>query len=131
MRSHLNWKSADKMVAERSLDRARKAAEVVAVATRRNCPVGTITRPIAQSGVYAGQKWTSRDAGRLKKSIRVVEREKQGYAFKEFGITHGIVRVYAGHYLAYYARIVEYFKPYMRPAVESSLGEVRTIIENG
>lgn len=133
MKAKFNWGKADKMVAERSLDRVRKAAKVVAARTIQNCPVGTISRPIAKSGVYAGQPWTSRDAGRLKDSIRIVERneDKYGHAFKAFGMTRGLVRVYAGHYLAYYARVVEYYSPFMRPAVESTLGEVKNIIENG
>jgi hypothetical protein len=83
--------------------------------------------------VYAGQEWTSRDGGRLRDSIRVVEKheDKYGHAFKTFGMTRGLVRVYAGHYLAYYARIVEHYSPYLRPAVESTAGEVKNIIENG
>ena len=133
MRANLNWDKADKMVAEGSLKRARKAAEVIAEETRRRCPVGTVNRPIAKTGAHAGQPWTSRDAGRLKKSIRVIERDedRRGAAFEMFGMTHGLVRVYAGHYTAWYARIVEYFKPFMRPAVEASKGRAKDIMENG
>ena len=133
MKAKFNWGNADKMVAERSLERVRKAAKVIAARAAYNCPVGTISRPIAKSGVYAGEPWTSRDAGRLRASIRVVERheDKYGHAFKTFGMTRGLVRVYAGNYLAYYARIVEHYSPYLRPAVESTAGEVKNIIENG
>ena len=128
-----NWQKANEMVMRGSLKRARKAAGIVANRVRQNCPVGTILRPMYRTGPHAGQAWTARDAGRLKKSVRIVERreDKFGVAFTSFGIMHGIVRVYAGTYLAYYARIVEYSRPFMRPAVESCKGKVKQIMENG
>jgi len=42
-----------------SMDRVRKAANVLADAARRNCPVGTVSRPIYRRGPYAGQPWTA------------------------------------------------------------------------
>jgi len=108
-----------------AVERLVAAAEVVASATRRRCPVGTVTRPIYRRGPYAGQAWTARDAGQLKKSIRVVrQKTKAGKAFT----SKRNVRVYAGHYLAYYAKIVEFSKPFLRPALNESLPEVRSII---
>lgn len=131
--SNWNWSEADRMIGKASLERVRKAAHVVADRVRQNCPVGTVSRPMYRSGPNAGKPWTAKDAGQLKKSIRVVElkEEKFGYAFKAFGITHGLVRVYAGNYLAYYANIVEYSKPFMRPAVEATRQQVKEILENG
>lgn len=130
-----DWTAADKMVTKASIDRIKKAAEVIADAARGKCPVGTVSKPITRKGAYAGQAWTARDAGQLKRSIRVVQRddEKQGVSLAQFSSlgNYGNVRVYAGHYLAYYARIVEYFKPYLRPALESTQGEVKNIVENG
>lgn len=108
-----------------AISRMIKAAELVAAKARRSCPVGTTKRPIYSSGKYAGLKWTSRDGGRLKKSIRVVrKRTKSGRAFSR----KRNVRVYIGNYLAYYASIVEHNKPFMRPAFYSSIPEIRAII---
>lgn len=108
-----------------AIDRLIEAAEVVANAARRSCPVGTITRPMYKTGRYAGKDWTSRDAGRLKKSIRVVRKKTAGG--KAFSRKRD-VRIYAGHYLAYYALIVEYSKPFMRPALINSIPEIRAIV---
>ena len=108
-----------------SIKRLVEAAEVIAGATRRNCPIGTISRPMYKSGPYAGQYWTARDVGELKRSIRVVRRRtKSGKAFTR----KRNVRVYAGHKKAYYASIVEHSKPFMRPAQSSTLSQVKTIV---
>lgn len=133
MKSNWNWTEANKMVRNGSLERVRKAAGVIRDQVKANCPVGTVSRPMYRSGPNAGQPWTARDAGRLKESVRVVElrEDKYGFAFTELGILHGIVRVYCGNRLAYYARIVEYSKPFMRPAAEATKGRVKEILENG
>ena len=108
-----------------SIKRLVDAAEVVAAATRRNCPVGTISRPMYKSGPYAGQFWTARDAGELKRSVRVVrQKTKSGKTFSR----KRNVRVYAGHKKAYYASIVEHSKPFMRPAQSSTLSQVKAIV---
>jgi len=131
--SNWNWSEANKMVGKGSLVRVRKAAHVIAGGVRQRCKVGTVSRPMYKTGPYAGQLWTARDNGQLKRSVRVVERneEKYGAAFTMFGITHGLVRVYAGNKLAFYARIVEYSSPFMRPAVASTKSQVKNILENG
>ena len=101
--------------------RLKKAAEVVAAKARSKVKVGTVSRPMYKSGPYAGQPWTARDAGALKKTIRVVEKK---------GVHN--VRVYAGNYLVYYAQIVEFsVKRFLRPALNSSKKEIRRILENG
>jgi hypothetical protein len=126
-----NWKpeAFDGEFMDASMDRLKKAAEVIADKARQYCPVGTVSRPIYKRGPYAGQPWTARDAGALKKTIRVVEKHDQ----KGAPIAKGRnIRVYAGNYLAYYARIVEFAgKRFMRPALNASRGEIKNILENG
>lgn len=109
-----------------AIERLVVAANVVANKARANCPVGTISRPIYARGLYAGKPWTARDAGQLRRSIRVVlKKGKSGKALTR----KRNVRVYAGHYLAYYAKIVEYVgRPFLRTGLFGSLGEVKNII---
>ena len=108
-----------------AMDRLVEAADVVATAARLNCPVGTVSRPMYKTGPYAGQPWTARDAGALKKSIRVVrKRTKSGKALS----SKRDVRVYGGHFLAYYARTVEFYRPFLRPAFNGSLSAIRSIL---
>lgn len=119
-----NWNpnAMDETFEHVALERLVAAARIMADAARSRCPVGTITRPMYKSGKYAGRNWTSRDAGRLKKSIRVVtKRTKSGKAFS----SKRNVRIYAGHFLAWYADIVEFYTPYMRPALSGSIDSMR------
>jgi hypothetical protein len=115
------------------MDRLRKAAEVIADEARERCPVGTITRPIYKSGPYAGQAWTKRDGGSLKRSIRVVEKTGIPSGIGSFAMAESRnIRIYAGNYFAYYAKIVEFAgKKFFRPALNASKGRVRQILENG
>lgn len=114
-----------------SMDRVRKAAQVIADAARRNCPVGTVSRPMYKRGPYAGQNWTARDAGMLKRSVRVVEKNDWGAQTGLVVAQIRNIRVYAGHYLAWYSAIVEHATPFLRPALNASKNEVRSILENG
>lgn len=126
--SNWNPRQYDGEFAAASMDRLRKAAEVIAAKARTKCPVGTVSRPMYKSGPYAGKEWTKRDAGALKKTIRVVEKRGQGTAVLE----NKNIRVYAGNYLVYYASIVEHaVKAFMRPALNASKGEIKSILENG
>ncbi len=110
-----------------SRERLVKAAKVLKAAVRRRCPVGTISRPMYRSGPYKGQSWTSRDAGRLRKSVRVVEKKtKTGRLSKSMNI-----RVYVGHFDAWYADIVEFSKPFMRPAYNETIPMIKSIIGVG
>ena len=108
-----------------ALDRLIKAAEVIKNKVKSKTPVGTTSRPIYRKGPYAGQPWTARDAGQLKKSVRVVRKKtKSGKALSR----KRNIRVYVGNYLAYYANIVEFYTPFMSIGFESALGEVKEII---
>ena len=108
-----------------ALDRLIKAAEVIKNKVKSKTPVGTISHPMYRTGKYAGQPWTARDAGQLKKSVRVVRKKtKSGKALSR----KRNIRVYVGNYLAYYANIVEFDTPFMSIGFESALGEVKEII---
>jgi hypothetical protein len=114
----------DGLVADASDAKLVEAAEVLAKEVRRLCPVGTITHPIYRRGKFANQKWTSRDAGRLKKSIRVTRKREPGrLLFKKRD-----VRVYAGHYMAWYASVVEFYTPFVRPGITAAMPEMRRIL---
>jgi len=117
----------DKEFDEVSRERLIKAAKVLKAAVMRKCPVGTISRPMYSSGPYKGATWTRRDAGSLRKSVRIVEKKtKTGRISKKMN-----VRVYVGNYLAYYASIVEHSRPFMRPAFEETLPMIETLIGVG
>ena len=109
-----------------AIERLVEAAEVVVTTARQKCPVGSITRPMYRKGPYAGQPWTARDAGALKKTIRVVRRKTEsGKAFSK----KRNVRVYAGNFLVYYASIVEFGgKQFLRPAFNQSVSQIKTIV---
>jgi hypothetical protein len=119
-----------------SHERLMKAAKIIRRATTRNLrkQIGKgktkgINRPVYLTGKYAGQPWTAREAGTMLKSIRIVERKEQyGVEMKELSDN---VRIYVGHYLAFYANIFEYYTPFMRPAIKESLPGVRRIMGIG
>ena len=107
------------------------AANVVADQARIKCPKGTITRP-QQRGK---PKWTQREPWTLARSIRVVwKKTKAGKPWKR---KRNTVRVYAGHYLAFYAYWVEFgapqaaAQPFLRPALYGSIPEMAAIFEGG
>ena len=126
--SNWNPQKWDGEIMAASMERLRKAAELVADRARGKCPVGTLSRPIYRTGPYAGQPWTARDAGALKRSIRVVEKKESGASIAG----NRNVRVYAGNYLVYYAKIVEYAgKKFLRPALNMSKADIKNILENG
>lgn len=106
-------------------ERLLEAAEYVAAEARRRAPVGKISHPMYRRGPYAGQVWTSRDGGRMKKSIRVVQ--KRGKTGQVLWAAKNI-RVYVGHYMAWYASIVEHYTPFMRPTFYATIERVKAIL---
>lgn len=112
--------------------RLRKAGEVVKRKARLKCPEGKLSRPMYKRGRYAGQFWTARDAGALKKSIRVVEKhgaEAGGYIEIRAGQLN--IRIYAGTAKVFYAQIVEFYTPFMRSALNASKSKILSIMQNG
>jgi hypothetical protein len=81
-----------------------------------------------KTGSYAGQPWTARHFGSLLKTLRVVEKKE------EYGTVIGEVgnyRVYAGNYLVWWAKIFEFYRPYLRPALDESKSDIKSLLENG
>jgi hypothetical protein len=109
-----------------AIERIVEAAEYVASVARANCKPGTVSRPIYKRGPYAGKPWTARDAGSLRKTIRVRQKlSKSGKPLKR----KSNVRVYAGNYLVYYAGIVEYAgKAFLRPALWNAANRIKQIL---
>lgn len=115
------------MIENVAVEKLEACAEALAAEARRLCPVGTVSRPIYARGPHKGQPWTARDKGQLKRSIRVTR--KRSSSGKPL-MRKRDVRVYAGHYLAYYASIVEHAgKAFMRPAVYAAHAKMVSIIK--
>jgi len=119
-----NWnpKIADEQIYSNAMDRLEMAANRVAEKAEALCPVGTKSRPMYKTGKFAGKPWTARDAGALKKSIRVV---------RKYGDEHLNIWVIAGNKNVYYAHIVEFYTPFLRPALFGSRSEIQTVIKQG
>ena len=127
-----NWEEANMIVVKNGRARTRKAAEVLAKEVRSKCKVGTESHPMYKTGKNAGQPWTKRDGGSLKRSVRVVEKDDGIDVMKITGIGYvGGARVYIGNYYAFYAKIVEFKTPFLRPAAQSMQGQIKSILENG
>lgn len=115
-----------------AVERLVKAAKVVRAKTKRKlaAQIGRgkttgINRPVYLTGDYAGEPWTAREFGQMLDSVRVVrKRTKVRKALSK----KRSVRIYAGHYLAFYANIFEYYRPFMRPALEESVPMIKTLI---
>ncbi len=129
-----NWNpnAMDETFENVAMDRLISAAYIVKDAAVRKLRghIGSgkttgISRPVYKKGPYKGQPWTARDFGQLLKSIRVVrKRTKSGKSLS----SKRDVRIYAGHFLAYYARIFEYSKAFLRPALNESISEIKSIL---
>ena len=117
-----NWnpKINDAEIYGNAMDRLEAAGNVIATKARQKCPVGTTSRPMYKTGMYAGKYWTVRDAGALRKTIRVV---------RKYGDPTHNVWVMAGNKKVYYAQIVEYYTPFLRPALSASKTEIVTVIK--
>lgn len=112
----VNWnpEKANKELRAVVMDRLQKIAEKVATIARQKVPVG-------EDVPQGPGKWSKRESGALKKSIRVV---------RLYGDPKKNVRVYAGSKEVYYARFVEYgtvkmkAKPFLRPAVSAAKKDI-------
>lgn len=93
-----------------AMARLERLGEAIAQRTRAKCPVGTISRPMYRRGKYKNKDWTSRDAGALKKTIRVV---------RKHGDPSNDVWIMVGNKKIYYGRIVEYYTPFFRPTLRA------------
>lgn len=105
---HWNPKLAEHEIMGRAMDRLEEAAKAMAEVVKQATPEGSVSRPIYKTGPYAGKYWTARDAGALKRSVRVSKRE---------GSTSRNVRIIVGHRKAYYGKIIEFDRPFFRPAI--------------
>jgi len=119
-----------------SMNRLKLAAELIKMRAklRLKNEIGrgkttNISRGPYKTGKYAGEPWTARDFGSLLKTLRVVEKKEQ-YGTLVWS-TGKNIRVYAGNYLVWWAAIFEYYRPYLRSALNESKAEVRSILENG
>lgn len=98
-----------------------KIAGIMAEEVKKSVPEGEVTRPVYQSGPYAGKYWTARESGSLKKSVRVTKRG-EGRAHNTW--------VMVGHTKAYYGKIREFKKPYFRPAVTRSKAKITRMLRS-
>ena len=125
-----DWGKANSVVVKNGRARTKKAADALAAAVRSKCPVGTMSHPMYKKGKFAGQPWTKRDGGSLKRSVRVVEKnEKSGYELASISLNGP--RIYVGNYFSYYAAIVEFYTPFVRPTADRMKGQIKSILENG
>ena len=118
-----NWHPEiyDQEIIGASMQRLKKAAEVVADKARSKVPVGNISRPIYKAGKYAGASWTKRVPGSLKKTIRVVEKP---------GVNN--IWIMAGNRDIFYAKVVEaVVRKYLKPALNQSKSRIIEILRNG
>lgn len=84
-----------------------------------------ISRPVYKKGAEAGKKYTAREFGQLLKSVRVVEKKEQ---YGTVMMHYKNIWIMCGNYLAFYAAIIEFSSPFMRPALESKLSEIKQIM---
>jgi len=122
-----NWNpnKMDETFENVAIERLVEGAEIVANRARSKVRVGTLSRPIYKTGPKAGKEYTSREAGRLKKSIRVTRlKTKSGKAFSK----KRNVRIYAGKKDTDYHFVIEFRYPFLRTSLYSSISEIRSVI---
>lgn len=125
-----NWhpELASEEMTHKAMDRLEKAAEPIRDKARLMCRTGEARPPYK-----GGKPWTARVPGTLAKSVRVVRLK---------GDPNLDVRIYAGArkadmLTAYYAHMVEYgtvkmsARPFLRPAMNMSKGQIKRIMEHG
>ena len=110
------WHAAEVLSAAEVAKRKalKRAGEIVANDARALCPVGKRKKGVAKTGENAGEAWTERIPGTLKKSIR-----------SRVTLKGDKVQVIAGgrkskELTAYYAAMVELRAPFLRPALHKN-----------
>jgi hypothetical protein len=74
---------------------------------------------------YTGAEWTARDYGMMATSIRTVRKlTPSGKALS----SKRSIRVYAGTYHEFYAAILEFYRPFMRPAFNDSISSIKNAV---
>ena len=123
---------ADHEIIGNAMKRLKKAGEAMADEVRKNTPVGTVSRPMYKRGDYAGQYWTARDAGALKRSVRVAVDPKFTGGMSEWVSRN--VWVMVGTKAAYYGKIVEFgvngneYQGFFRKAINRSKKKASKIL---
>lgn len=121
----------DEVFANMSMDVLRDAAHIIAANVRARCPVHEPAGVQYRKG-NDKKPWLARTGGTLKQSIRVVEKYDIQSGAKVFDNKN--IRVYAGHYMAYYARIVEKIHPtkslWMRRGFTASMPAIRSLLNS-
>lgn len=117
---------------EEGMRRLSLAAEVLKAKTEANLKAiiknPTYSRPVYQTGPYAGKYWTARIAGELLRSVRIVKSTSKSIRN---------VWVMVGQRMAYYASMFEFAtdpkrgKRFFRPAIAASKAKMKSIIERG
>ncbi len=115
-------------IEKKAMDRLERAGELVAAKARQKFPL-KVPPPMANK--KSKKPWKSMSRGELLKSIRVV-RLKDDPKLN--------IRVYAGNRLKggpFYAHMIEYgtvkmgARPFLRPALNESKGQIKQIVESG
>lgn len=130
--TYWNPELAKEIVTGQAMIRLRKAGNILKYQVKANLTAAiknpNYSRPPYKSGPYAGKWWTARDAGELRKSVRVAE-DREGI--------HNNILIICGNSKAYWATMYEYAtspkrgKKFFRPALSSSRSAMKAVLENG
>ena len=128
----------DHLILKEAMERLEECGEVVADAARNKLkaniqggPNLKISRPVTKSGDNPGAEWTARTPGSLLSTIRVVRKHGDLDPSELAELIGRNVYVMAGTKKVYYARIYEFYRPFMRPALEESKALMMSIMNRG
>jgi len=126
MAEFVNWDSEKikEAIMKEHVGHLEAVGDLIAKKARRNLQkqIGQgattgISHGVFKKGRYAGQKWTERAPGSLLKTIRAVMKKGTNDVW-----------IIAGNKKVYYARIFEFYRPFMRPALNSSKAAAKRIL---
>jgi hypothetical protein len=130
--TYWNPELAKEIVTGQAMIRLRKAGNILKDQIKSNLTAAiknpNYSRPPYKTGPHAGKWWTARDAGELRKSVRVVE---------DFEGVHDNILIICGNSKAYWAAMYEFAtspkrgKKFFRPALSSSRSKMKAVLENG